>query len=147
MDVAMTGLPAIDRVLVLGAGIAGLAAARELSQLGYAVTVLEARDRIGGRCWTADGVDLGAHWIHSTEGNPITSLARELGLPTLFVGGDSTYTGGWDALALLDGDGSELSFDDKQHSILVADAVRESLDALRLDMANRGSPDVSMQDA
>ncbi|CAN5160856.1 hypothetical protein BH09PSE2_BH09PSE2_24990 [soil metagenome] len=40
------------RVLVLGAGIAGLATAYELEQAGYAVTVLEARDRVGGRNWT-----------------------------------------------------------------------------------------------
>ena len=40
------------RVLVLGAGIAGLATAYELEKAGYAVTVLEARDRVGGRNWT-----------------------------------------------------------------------------------------------
>jgi hypothetical protein len=60
--------------------------------------VFEARDRVGGRCHTVDGVDLGAHWIHGTEDNPVTALARRLGLPTVFVGGDSTFTGGWDAL-------------------------------------------------
>ena len=40
------------RVVVLGAGIAGLVAAYELRQAGYAVTVLEARNRVGGRAWT-----------------------------------------------------------------------------------------------
>src|SRR5437762_11935991 len=99
---ASEGSREIERILVLGAGIAGLAAARALSQLGYEVTILEARDRIGGRCWTVDDVDLGAQWIHSTEGNPVSTLARELGLSTLFVGGDSTYLGGWDELQLVD---------------------------------------------
>ena len=40
------------KVIVLGAGVAGLVAAYELQQAGFAVTVLEARDRIGGRAWT-----------------------------------------------------------------------------------------------
>jgi monoamine oxidase len=44
-------------VVVLGAGIAGLVAAYELQQAGYAVTVLEARNRIGGRAWTIRGGD------------------------------------------------------------------------------------------
>ena len=44
-------------VVVLGAGIAGLVAAYELSQAGYRVTVLEARNRVGGRVWTVRGGD------------------------------------------------------------------------------------------
>ena len=44
-------------VVVLGAGIAGLVAAHELQKAGYRVTVLEARDRIGGRVWTVRGGD------------------------------------------------------------------------------------------
>ena len=44
-------------VVVLGAGIAGLVAAYELKQAGYRVTVLEARDRVGGRVWTVRGGD------------------------------------------------------------------------------------------
>src|SRR5689334_14767374 len=87
-------------VIVIGAGLAGLTAARAIADAGRAVVVLEARNRIGGRVWTEDGVDLGAHWIHGTEGNPLTNLARELGVPTVFVGGDSSYTGGWEHLDL-----------------------------------------------
>ena len=44
-------------VVVLGAGIAGLVAAFELRRAGWDVTVLEARDRIGGRVWTVRGGD------------------------------------------------------------------------------------------
>jgi monoamine oxidase len=137
----------IKDVLVLGAGIAGLAAARALSQLGYGVTVLEARDRIGGRCWTVDGVDLGAQWIHSTEGNPVSTLARELGLSTLFVGGDSTYLGGWDELQLAGSFGHELNLEAKQQSILIADAVHDALDALRRVLVDGGRADLPIRDA
>src|SRR6059058_1455717 len=44
-------------VVILGAGIAGLVSAYELQRAGYRVTILEARDRIGGRVWTVRGGD------------------------------------------------------------------------------------------
>src|SRR5262245_45621993 len=44
-------------VVILGAGIAGLVSAYELQRAGYRVTILEARDRIGGRVWTIRGGD------------------------------------------------------------------------------------------
>jgi monoamine oxidase len=139
--------PHVKRVLVLGGGLAGLSAARALTGTGYDVVVLEARDRLGGRCWTLDGVERGAQWIHSTEGNPISSLAHELGLSTLFVGGDSTYAGGWEHLALYGPGGRELEADEKQRSILAADSVREALDTLRRLDLDEGAADRSMRAA
>ncbi len=70
------------RILVVGAGIAGLAAAAKLQQSGYSVQILEGRERIGGRIWTSHSwddlpVDLGASWIHGVEDNPITALADQ----------------------------------------------------------------------
>ncbi len=64
--------------------MSGLAAAHALAGQGRTVTVFEARDRIGGRLWTDRSlgvpVDIGASWIHGTEGNPLTKLADHLGL-------------------------------------------------------------------
>lgn len=70
------------RILVIGAGVAGLAAARRLHDAGHEVIVLEARDRIGGRVVTdrsLDGIplEMGAGWLEGTRGNPITDLADE----------------------------------------------------------------------
>lgn len=67
-------------VLVIGAGVAGLTAARDLMKAGHAVTVLEARDRIGGRLCTNNSLgvplDEGASWIHGVKNNPIKALAN-----------------------------------------------------------------------
>jgi monoamine oxidase len=54
---ALTGSGAGTRVIILGAGLAGLVAAYELNKVGYECVVLEARDRLGGRCWTVRGGD------------------------------------------------------------------------------------------
>lgn len=61
-----------ERILVIGAGISGLAAARELVAQGHEVIVFEGRDRIGGRLWTSTKwrelpLDLGASWIHGVD--------------------------------------------------------------------------------
>lgn len=73
-----------DRVVVIGAGLAGLAAARRLHDAGREVLVLEARARIGGRIhtsreWPDLPMDLGASWIHGQQGNPLTALASAAG--------------------------------------------------------------------
>lgn len=84
---AMATRPAFaagNSVAIIGAGIAGLAAARTLVGAGIAVTVFEARDRIGGRIFTAHDFgfpfEIGANWIHGDRGNPLTGLAREAGI-------------------------------------------------------------------
>jgi monoamine oxidase len=69
-------------VIVIGAGIAGLAAAQALQNKGYKVTVLEARQRIGGRIHTAYTmgfpVDMGASWIHyGGNKQPLYELAKQ----------------------------------------------------------------------
>lgn len=76
------------RVVVIGAGFAGLGAARLATDLGAEVVVLEARDRIGGRAHSVavgDGVtgDAGAAWLQQGPTNSLARLAEEWGLRTV----------------------------------------------------------------
>jgi len=69
-------------VIVVGAGMAGLAASRQLNSFGYKVILIEARERVGGRVntdWsTGGGIDLGASIITGLEGNPLTNVCKQL---------------------------------------------------------------------
>ena len=75
------------KILVIGAGMAGLSAANALTARGFEVEVLEARARHGGRIHTISSmgvpVDMGATWIHGSRGNPVTTLSRKHGIKTL----------------------------------------------------------------
>lgn len=81
-DIRPTG----KTVTVIGAGIAGLTAARVLVQKGFTVTVLEAQERVGGRVCTDRTLgipfDKGASWIHGSRNNPIVALASQSGATT-----------------------------------------------------------------
>jgi monoamine oxidase len=76
-----------QQIIVIGAGIAGITAAKKLQTQGYRVIILEGRDRIGGRIWTDNSLgvplDLGAAWIHTVDGNPITPLVQQFGIQTV----------------------------------------------------------------
>jgi monoamine oxidase len=80
------------QVVVVGAGVAGMVAARRLSDHGLDVVVLEARDRVGGRLWShrlpnGEVVELGGEWI-STGQAAVMSLAEELGVGLVDTGMD-----------------------------------------------------------
>ncbi len=75
-----------DPVVVVGAGVAGLAAAARLRAARIPVIVIEASGRIGGRAWTEFPASLGGHafdhgaqWLHAAERNPLVPLARQHG--------------------------------------------------------------------
>ncbi|MEO0875812.1 MAG: FAD-dependent oxidoreductase, partial [Bacteroidota bacterium] len=71
------------RILIIGAGMAGLAAATYFKSRGLNVVVLEAQDKVGGRLKTNRSLsipfDEGASWIHGPTGNPISAIANAAG--------------------------------------------------------------------
>ncbi|MBT3174810.1 MAG: FAD-dependent oxidoreductase [Lentimicrobiaceae bacterium] len=73
-------------VLVIGAGVSGLAAAKYLSSRNVTVNVIEAQSKVGGRLKTNRSLDIafdeGASWIHGPDGNPITELISPSGVNT-----------------------------------------------------------------
>ncbi len=83
------------RVIVIGAGVSGLCAARELTRREFDVVVLEGRGRIGGRLSTnrtlGAPMDLGANWIEGSQGNPIAELARDFRIQTVVDEGEEAW--------------------------------------------------------
>ena len=80
------------QVIVVGAGVAGMIAARRLTERGVDVLVLEARQRVGGRLWShrmpnGEIVELGGEWISTTQ-TAVIGLAHELGLGLIDTGMD-----------------------------------------------------------
>jgi monoamine oxidase len=81
---AAPGVTSVD-VVIVGAGAAGIAAARRLAAAGRKFVLIEATDHVGGRCVTDTRIfdvpyDRGAHWIHAPDFNPVTKLTAPRGI-------------------------------------------------------------------
>jgi phytoene dehydrogenase-like protein len=116
--------------IVVGAGVAGLTAARLLAGAGQRVAVLEARDRIGGRVHTErDGgrvTDLGASWIHGISNSPLFEAVAAWGMPTVeFTVG--SYQAGGRPIAYYGPDGACLDEAAAQRFVTDAALVDERL--------------------
>jgi len=75
-------------IVIVGAGAAGIAAARWLRAQGADVSIVEARNRVGGRAWTDTSllgvpIDMGCAWLHSADRNPWTAYAHEAGFEVI----------------------------------------------------------------
>lgn len=81
----MRGTGRDPHIGIIGAGLAGLRCADMLLQHGFKVTIVEGRDRIGGRLYqetlpNGRVVDIGPNWIHGTNNNPILDIAKNNGI-------------------------------------------------------------------
>ncbi len=124
-------------IVVIGAGLAGLAAAQQVQAQGQEVLVLEGRDRIGGRVWTSQRwadlpVDLGASWIHGIKGNPLTELAATIGTELRITRYNNSVT--------YNTDGTPLSETEEEQLEYWQDQLFEELQA-----AQDRDPDISVQ--
>lgn len=131
--------PRTAEVIVIGAGMAGLAAARQLADWDYDVIVLEARDRIGGRTWTDHSLglplDLGASWIHGVNKNPLTDLANQLNAPRVATD--------YESITRYKSDGSEVSGQEDAD----IDALFEQFYEQVAEWQEETDNDASLQDA
>ncbi|MEC9427505.1 MAG: FAD-dependent oxidoreductase, partial [Actinomycetota bacterium] len=111
-------------IVVVGAGVAGLGAARDLTAAGREVVVVESRQRIGGRVWsdTMGGVpvDLGGSWLHGLRDNPLADLAASLDID--LIGTD------YEDAVLFDADGRPVDWSHLDH---LYDLVEDMLSSSR----------------
>ncbi len=128
--------------IVIGAGVAGLVAARKLHQAGQRVVVVEARQRIGGRVWTDlfgpdVSVDLGAQWIHGITGNPLAEIAKSNALPIFMTD--------YDSRKVFSGDGAEWSEDQIKTAEQLFKRVNGSVNQLRKVYRDQHLPDLPLE--
>ncbi|KAH6837396.1 polyamine oxidase 2 [Perilla frutescens var. hirtella] len=137
-------------VIVIGAGMAGITAARALHDASFQVTLLESRNRIGGRVHTDYSfgfpIDLGASWLHGVcKENPLASVIGRLGLPLYRTSGDNSvlYDHDLESYALYDMDGSQVPQDLVSKVGQTFEIILKETDVVRQEF----SEDISIQRA
>ncbi len=131
-------------IFIIGAGIAGLAAAKALQEKGKTVRVLEGRTRIGGRIWTEElasgvNVDLGADWIQGADTNPVSELAAKAGLTTFRLSEQ--------ALDLRRSEGTPVPVEERQTQKAQFTRLIEAVKALRKKREESKASDLSLEEA
>jgi monoamine oxidase len=127
-----------ERVVVIGAGAAGLAAARLLADDGFDVLVVEARDRVGGRIHSVRAVDdliveLGASWVHDAQASDVADQLAELAI--------AVAPFDYDRQSLLGSDGQQIDDIDS-----FVEPATEAI-AAAIDWAEDQEIDLSLADA
>ncbi|VFQ92695.1 unnamed protein product [Cuscuta campestris] len=143
-------LSASPSVIVIGAGFAGLAAARALSDASFKVVVLESRNRIGGRAHTNYSfgfpVDLGASWLHGVcDENPLAHVIGRLGLPLYRTSGDNSvlYDHDLESYALFDMNGNKVPQELVSNVGVTFESILKETEKIRQEF----SEDISMKRA
>jgi monoamine oxidase len=131
------------QVIIIGAGISGLAAARELNSQGINNLVLEGRSRVGGRVYTDQSLnnlplDVGASWIHGVEDNPIYQLAQ--------TGNINTLKTNYDLIELY-GRGKFLSDQEQEAIEQRLEDILEQVEDLREQKERQDQEDISLKSA
>jgi monoamine oxidase len=124
-------------VVVIGAGFAGLVAARDLIEAGHRVVVLEARDRAGGRTYSSTFpgtdvvIDLGAEWFDPTRHHFMAAEVERYG--ARFVEADREGANRWYEVQTLGANGRDLRSLAERQGAMVSRVLRVRFGSLKLD--------------
>lgn len=139
MQRKLLGANSIPHIGIIGAGLSGLRCADILLHHGFKVTLIEGRDRVGGRLHqqklsNGHWVDMGPNWIHGTKDNPILDLAKQT----------QTEVGSWDTRSyLFDESGHLLPVDEgEQYADTMWDIVQDAF-----KHSNKHCADISVKDS
>jgi len=135
-----------QNIIVVGAGIAGLAAAKLLKNAGHQVKVLEASSRYGGRIQSIDmdgyKADFGASWIHGIIDNPLYSLANSNNIITKQTHYDPSY--------IFDIDGEEITNEDwiviENLFVRLYDLALDNIDSSIQELLDIMQPDLNLSE-